>query len=1120
LLLLSGQAQAGAAAYPFPQNQALAHPAHYPAYSNADVQYVYQEWLADQVTTAGAGGFRRVQRNGDVTLQPNSTVSEGIAYGMIIAVYMNDQSLFDDLWRYHNLHLNGNGLMNWYISADGTQVLGAGAASDADQDIAWALVMASHQWGTSPVLPQDYMYYAQDMIAKIWNHEVEKPSMVFRNGDGWGGAAVLNVSYFDPSMYRVFAQVSGNPGWYDVVDTSYQALFASLNAANGNATNGLVPAWSNLAGQPVVAFAGAPTHFQYDSCRTPFRIAKDWYYFGEPRAKQYLELINSFYVPIGADRITDGYDLNGDERPQYDTLGQGQTGQSGAFVGPAMVGAMDEPSQAAFVQLAYDRLKTNTLLIGGPYYDQSWTVMSLLMASGNYLNYHPTPTPTPTPDACQQARRINAGGGAQSGFSADQAFTAGGWGYVTGYAGQVGTSGGPVTGTSTPGLYLSERWANAGAEVRYDITAPNGAATVTLHWAETYYTAAGQRRMDVYIEGVRVEQNLDVFQAAGGRNVALTRTYNTTVAGGVLNLRFVSVTGEASIHAIQVTSGPLCTPTVSPTRTPNYSATPTPTRTPSFSPSPSFTVSPTRTASPTPYPTPDACGLVRRVNAGGGLFNGVGGLAWSADQAYTAGGWGHVAGFNGTVGTSAGPIAGTTDDALFMAERWGNPVRYRFDLPNGLYQVRVRLAESYFASAGQRNLSLSANGTTILNAVDLYTWAGGLNVARDHTFYVTVATGNLQLETWSSNNNGTFMAIEVLGLAGCTPTPTPAYSGTATPSRTPTPSSSPTRSATRTPTPTASPSSSPTASVTATPSRTGSGTPTRTPTSASTGTATPTAASSDTWTPTVTATSSASAMTTASPTHSATATAATSASPSPTGTLGVDSPTVSVTPSLTASSTATPTQTVAFSATVTPTGTQSFTPVPTDSSATVSPTTTSTATLTATPMSSATPSATGTASPTLTSTPTVPPLPSTTATPTLTSTPTVPPLPSTTATPTLTSTPTVPPLPSTTASSSGPLVIESHQAWPQPLKAPASGYISLKVQGPSDRVRVRLYTPAMALVEELDLPGSSQSGWIRVALPASLWQGRSAGLYYYSLIVERGDLQSPPVAPGRILWLR
>ena len=54
---------------------------------------------------------------------PRSTrrVSEGIAYGMLLAVYTNDQPTFDKLWQYAQQWLDANGLMNWYINAAGTQ---------------------------------------------------------------------------------------------------------------------------------------------------------------------------------------------------------------------------------------------------------------------------------------------------------------------------------------------------------------------------------------------------------------------------------------------------------------------------------------------------------------------------------------------------------------------------------------------------------------------------------------------------------------------------------------------------------------------------------------------------------------------------------------------------------------------------------------------------------------------------------------------------------------------------------------------------------------------------------------------------------------------------------------
>ena len=103
----------GASNFPFPQNRDHPYGIHPALYLNSDVQAAYSKWKADSVTTNGAGGFQRVTRPNDSGLLLNSTVSEGIGYGLVIAVYMNDQTLFDNIWKYEQLHLDGNGLMNW-----------------------------------------------------------------------------------------------------------------------------------------------------------------------------------------------------------------------------------------------------------------------------------------------------------------------------------------------------------------------------------------------------------------------------------------------------------------------------------------------------------------------------------------------------------------------------------------------------------------------------------------------------------------------------------------------------------------------------------------------------------------------------------------------------------------------------------------------------------------------------------------------------------------------------------------------------------------------------------------------------------------------------------------------
>jgi len=371
--------------FPFPQNRHSAN-CSYPNYRNSDVKAAYEKWKADTVTGDGAGGFLRVKRSKEPSLEPNSTVSEGIAYGMLIAVYMGDQSLFDGLWKYEQTCLGMNGLMDWYMLADGKQrgPNGSGAASDADEDMAWALLMADRQWGGKGSLGESYLNIAKKQIDLVYSKEIQDDKLL-KPGDGWGGWGTVNPSYFAPSYYRAFAKATGNDKWNDVLQTSYDVLAKSLNSANKNMDNGLVPAWCSSDGVPNGgAFANgpaSPTHYQYDSCRTPFRIGLDYCQNGEARAQSYVAKTSQFFAGIGAKQIVDGYNLDGTPRPEF------QGGQSAAFVGPATVSAMSSASFKPFLQEGYDNVATMNLLVGGQYYDESWTVLSLLMLSGNFLDY-------------------------------------------------------------------------------------------------------------------------------------------------------------------------------------------------------------------------------------------------------------------------------------------------------------------------------------------------------------------------------------------------------------------------------------------------------------------------------------------------------------------------------------------------------------------------------------------------------------------------------------------------------------------------------------------------------------------------------------------------------------
>ena len=369
--------------YTFPQNKRSTYCSYPAAVDPNQAKLAYERWKAELVTSEGAGDALRVRRPAN---EEDTTVSEGIAYGMILAVTMDDQTTFDQLWKYSQKYLNGNGLMNWRISASG-EVTGGGAATDADEDMAWALALADVKWGGMGTLDKPYLELAKTQIQRIWDHEVVHDwGELLNAGDSWNGAIVFNPSYFAPNQYRLFGKLTDNvDGWNKVIDKGYEIFGKAMRPDFGNVDNGLIAAWTDAEGVPHGPFDGAPTHYQYDSARIPFRIGMDFCEFGEPRAKAYLDKVNAFFSGVGAAQIVDGYDLNGMPRAENPSA------QSALFVGAAGVAAMSDPRFKTLMDDTWTLLVSKEMTPPSYYYNLSWQVFSLLMMSGNLFDYtqHP-----------------------------------------------------------------------------------------------------------------------------------------------------------------------------------------------------------------------------------------------------------------------------------------------------------------------------------------------------------------------------------------------------------------------------------------------------------------------------------------------------------------------------------------------------------------------------------------------------------------------------------------------------------------------------------------------------------------------------------------------------------
>jgi chitinase len=155
-----------------------------------------------------------------------------------------------------------------------------------------------------------------------------------------------------------------------------------------------------------------------------------------------------------------------------------------------------------------------------------------------------------------------------------------------------------------------------------------------------------------------------------------------------------------------------------------------------------------------------------RVNAGGSAYTDTGGNAWSADAAYTAGGWGYDTLYGGSTATHA--IAGTSDPSLYQSyDLFNNNSGYKFDVANGTYQVTLKMVEDWANAAGQRKFDVRIEGAAVLTAFDIFAACGAFT-ACDRSFSTTVSDGqlNVQFTMNGGANYATVSAIQVTGGSG------------------------------------------------------------------------------------------------------------------------------------------------------------------------------------------------------------------------------------------------------------------------------------------------------------------------------------------------------------------
>jgi hypothetical protein len=253
---------------------------------------------------------------------------------------------------------------------------------------------------------------------------------------------------------------------------------------------------------------------------------------------QFVPVVDS--PKISAIQIVQANGINVSVSPPTASLGQSQTQQFTATVtGGSTTTVTWSLAPAGLGTISSSGLYTAPATITTT---QQVTVKATSNAD-NVTNGTATVTLNP-PTGTFTPIRVNAGGPAYTDslgqtWSADTGFSAGS---------NFSTTSG-ITGTADPTLYQTEHWNSA--TFQYQFTVPAGTYSVTLKYAEIFFTTTGQRIFNVNINGVAVQTNFDIVAAAGGAFTAKDVTFSVT-ASTTITIQLVPVVQNPKINAIQI----------------------------------------------------------------------------------------------------------------------------------------------------------------------------------------------------------------------------------------------------------------------------------------------------------------------------------------------------------------------------------------------------------------------------------------------------------------------------------------------------------------------------------------------------------------------------------------
>jgi oligosaccharide reducing-end xylanase len=322
--------------------------------------------------------------------------TEGLSYGMMIAVQLNKKDVFDRIWRWSKKYLQHQegprkGYFAWSFNPATMKKNAEGSASDGELYYITSLLFASNKWGNKTGI--DYYAEARNILDAMWakdgtgnvfnliNVEHKQISFVPEGG----GYNWTDPSYHLPAFYEIWAMYAkdGHESFYkECADTSRAFLHRACHPVTG-----LNADYTDFSGAPR-GNRWMPAAFRYDSWRVPMNIAMDYYWFGKDKSWQedYAKRLQAFFRLKGLESYDDQFNVDG-TKPDF-ILGAGgfkKLRHSIGLVSTVASTSLISKDNSDFIDAIWNaKLEPYEDGYFDPYYDGLLYMFSLMHMSGKY----------------------------------------------------------------------------------------------------------------------------------------------------------------------------------------------------------------------------------------------------------------------------------------------------------------------------------------------------------------------------------------------------------------------------------------------------------------------------------------------------------------------------------------------------------------------------------------------------------------------------------------------------------------------------------------------------------------------------------------------------------------